>query len=231
MSKHPHFLIAVTVGVGIQPTAIAVVEQEVLKDDRWHEETGVLRLKHLERMELSASYPDIVARISMLLETPEIKDGERCGGAQVVLDVTGSGRAIVGLFERAEIKPVVVTITGAGVREEQIKFNDWRVPKVELVGALRVVYETRRLKMAKDIALLPTLVNEIRDFKMRPPRIDPSAPETWRDGQFDDLVFAVALAVWRADRHVPTPQVIRDEWDRRPSNLHAQRTKYSWMGG
>ena len=82
--------------------------------------------------------------------------------------------------------------------------------------------------MANAIALLPTLVKEIRDFKMRPPRIDPSAPETWRDGQFDDLVFAVALAVWRADRHVPTPQVIRDEWDRRPRPSY---TRYSWMGG
>lgn len=218
MSKHAHFLIAVTVGVGIQPTAIAVVEQEVLKSNGWRLETGALRLKHLERMPLDASYPDIAARVSTLLETPEIKDGERCGGAQVVIDVTGSGRAILKLFERVEIEPVVVTITGAGVREEH-KFNDWRVPKVELIGALRVVYETRRLKMAKDIDLVQTLVSELREFKMRPPRIDPSAPETWRDGQFDDLVFAVALVAWRADRHVPTPQEIRDEYDKRPREM------------
>lgn len=218
MSKHAHLLIAVTVGVGIQPTAIAVVEQEVLKSNGWRLETGALRLKHLERMPLDASYPDIAARVSTLLETPEIKDGEGCGGAQVVIDVTGSGRAILKLFERVEIEPVVVTITGAGVREEH-KFNDWRVPKVELIGALRVVYETRRLKMAKDIDLVQTLVSELREFKMRPPRIDPSAPETWRDGQFDDLVFAVALVAWRADRHVPTPQEIRDEYDKRPREM------------
>ncbi len=228
MSKHAHFLIAVTVGVGIQPTAIAVVEQEVLKSHGWLLETSALRLKHLERMPLDASYPDIAARVSTLLETPEIKDGERCGGAQVVIDVTGSGRAILELFERVEIEPVVVTITSAGVREDQVAFNDWRVPKVELIGALRVVYETRRLKMAKDIDLVQTLVSELREFKMRPPRIDPSAPETWRDGQFDDLVFAVALVAWRADRDVPTPQEIRDRYDKMSRRLDTGR-KDPWM--
>ncbi len=39
------------------------------------------------------NYPDTVARISKLLETPEIKDGERCGKTAVLLDLTGSGSA------------------------------------------------------------------------------------------------------------------------------------------
>ncbi len=211
MSRHPHFIISASLGEGIQPTALAVVEQEIVKGRSWRAENKALRLRHLERLPLQESYPDIVARVSTLLEAPEVKDEERCGGAQVVLDVTGSGRAILELFEAAEIKPIVVTITGA--LEEKVDSNDWRVPKVELVGALRVVYETERLKMAKSLAFVPTLLDELRDFKMRPPRIDPSDPESCREGQFDDLVFAVALAAWRASRHVPTPQAIRDHWN------------------
>ena len=62
------------------------------------------------------------------------------------------------------------------------------------------------------LELVTTLVDELTNFKMRPPRIDPSDPETWREGQFDDLVFAVALAAWRASRHIPTPSVIQDHW-------------------
>ena len=216
MSKHAHFIIVVSVGTGFQPTAIAVVEQEILKSYHWPLENGALRLKHLERMELDATYPNIAARVSTLLETPEIKDGERCGGADVVIDVTGSGRAILELFERAGIRPVVVNIiTGTSVHEEEVKFNDWRVPKIQLVGELKVVYETGRLKMSSKLDLVPTLIKELREFKMRPPRIDPSDPETWREGQFDDLVFAVALAAWRASRHVPTPQAVTDHWNRR----------------
>ena len=120
MSTHPHFIVAASLGAGIQPTAIAVVEQEVLKSDRWGLETGALRLRHLERLPVETTYPKTVDRISTLLDTPEIKDGEKCYGAEVVLDITGSGRAILELFERAEIHPVVVRIVGtwvAGVPE------------------------------------------------------------------------------------------------------------------
>ena len=69
--------------------------------------------------------------------------------------------------------------------------------------------------MAKDLDLVETLMNELREFKMRPPRIDPSDPETWRDTEFDDLVFAVALVAWRANRYVPSPQLPREKKHRR----------------
>ncbi len=131
----------------------------------------------------------------------------------MVLDVPGSGRAILDLFDRAELKPVVVTIVGAGVVEGDSVSNDCRVPKIDLVGTLRVLYESERLKMAKDLELVPTLLDELRNFKMRPPRIDLNDPESWREGQFDDLVFAVALGAWQANRHVPTPQKIHDHWN------------------
>jgi hypothetical protein len=217
MSSSPHFIIAASLGVGIQPTAIAVVEQEVLKADRWLEEAGGLRLRHLERLPVETTYPKTVDRISTLLETPEIKVGEKCGGAEVVLDITGSGRAILEIFKRADILPVVVRIIGAGQREEQVKPTwDWHVPKIELAGVLRVVFEAGRLQMAKDLELVQTLMNELREFKMRPVRIDPGDPETWRDTEFDDLVFAVALAAWRASRYVPTPQIIRERYARKP---------------
>jgi hypothetical protein len=224
MKPHPHFIIAASLGTGIQPTAIAVVEQEVLKGDRWLQETGALRLRHLERLPVDTTYPKTVDRISTLLTTPEIDDGDKCGGAEVVLDITGSGRAILEIFKRRDIRPVVVRIVGAGHREEQIKPTwDWHVPKLELVGALRVVFEAGRLKMARELDLVQDLLNELREFNMRPPRIDPGDPETWRDTEMDDLVFAVALAAWRANRHVPTPQIIRERYDRKP-----RKTTSAW---
>ncbi len=206
MSVHPHFIIAASLGTGMQPTAIAVLEQKVLKDPRWNAKTGALRLRHLDRLSLDVNYPDTVAQISTLLETSEIKDGERCGRTDVLLDLTGSGRAIVELFERAEIDPIEVRIVGAAMTEEKVPGGQWHIPKVEMVGVLRVIYEDGRLQMAKDLPLVPTLKEELRVFKMRPPRIDPNDPESWREGQSDDLIYAAALAVWRASRHVPYPQ-------------------------
>jgi hypothetical protein len=66
--------------------------------------------------------------------------------------------------------------------EEEVEWNTWRVPKVELIGTLRVVTETERLKMAKSLELVPTFLDELRNLRMRPPRIDPSDPESWREG-------------------------------------------------
>ena len=98
------------------------------------------------------------------------------------------------------------------------------VPKVELVGVLRVAYETKRLRMAKSLELVPDLLNELREFKMRPPRIDANDPESWRVNEFDDLIFAVGLATWRANRYVPSPEAVRGRYDKR----RPHRAK-SWM--
>ncbi len=224
MSGHSHFIIGVSLGIGIQPTAIAVVEQIIDSGGNWLAKTRALELRHLERLPAQTSYPDTVERVATLLSSPEIDEGEGCGEASVVLDVTGSGRAILELFKRSNIRVVTVSIVGAGVREEQVEFDDWRLPKVELVGTLRVAYETERLRMAKSLELVPDLLNELREFKMRPPRIDPNDPESWRENEFDDLIFAVGLAAWRASRIVPSPEEVRGRYDKK-RRLQAK----SWM--
>ena len=47
---------------------------------------------------------------------------------------------------------------------------------------------------------------------MKPAPINSSDSEAWREGQHDDLVFAVALAAWWASNHTPKPQSERDRW-------------------
>ena len=225
MSEHPHFLIGVSLGTGMQPTAIAVLEQVVLKNPDWRAENGALKLRHLDRLSLDTNYPQTVEPVSKLLKRSEIKDKEQCGGAEVLLDLTGSGSAIVELFEREGIDPICVRIAGAGAFEEKDQKGRWRVPKVELVGPLLVLYGAGRLKMAEGLDLVPELLNEFRNFKMRPPRIDPNDPESWREGQSDDLIFAVALAAWRASRNVPYPQDDDPGEKQRP-----YRSGNAWMG-
>ena len=223
-----HYVFGASLGSGMQPTAIAVVEQEVWKNDNWEAETSALHLRHLERLSLDATYPDTVARINTLLQSDEIKGQETGGGADLILDVTGSGKAVIELFERTGLEPIAVTIVGGGVDETMVTERDRRLPKVELVGTLQVLYQSGRLKMVKDLDLVPTLVDELQAFKMRPPRIDPNDPEAWREGQFDDLVFAVGLAAWRANHHVPTPDIVRAHWDEVLKN-HYKNTAHQWV--
>ncbi len=216
MSRGTHFIITVSLGLGVEPTAIAVTEQQVVKGDSRAAETEALHLRHLERHP-AATFDDIVARILTLLETDEIKDGEKCGGVEVVLDITFTGRkAVIEMFEAHQIAPITVTISGGVTREEKIAFNDWQVSKVELVSVVRGVFDTtpQRLIMAEDLPLVPVLMDEFRGFKMRQPRIDASDPESWREVQLSDLVRAVALAPWRASHYVPLPDYARRETSR-----------------
>ena len=59
--------------------------------------------------------------------------------------------------------------------------------------------------------------NELRlRTKLETKRIslDPKDPESWRENEFDDLVYAVAMAAWRADRVTPSPKTVWDKYDK-----------------
>jgi hypothetical protein len=211
-----HYVIAASLGSGADPTGIAVVEQEMTGSSNYKAVTKALRMRHLERLPTDANYPDAVTAIGRLLASPDIAEAENCGGADVVLDVTDVGRQIVELFQREGIKPVIVTVTGATEAEDQVERGIWRVPKVELVGGLRVAWEDKRLKMAEGVELMPELLDELRNFQMRPKkRLDLNDPESWRDSDRDDLVLASAVGVWWTGKNRPVPKGIRDAQTRR----------------
>jgi len=74
-----------------------------------------------------------------------------------------------------------------------------RVPKRDLVGAVQVVLQTGRLKIAPGLREARTLARELQNFRMK---ITDKAHDTygaWRDGEHDDLVLAVSLALWSGE--------------------------------
>ena len=195
-----HYIVGVSVGDGSDSTALAIIEQEITQDARYKPVTHIHRLRWLDRLPLDGGFPETVDRVVALLQQDEIKDAESFGTADVILDVTGAGRAIVGLFEGKGIKPHTVTIRGT---EEVVEGNDFHIPKLELVSNLKLLYQTDKLKIAAGLDLAPTFVKELQAFRLRPPPVDSKDPEAWRERQHDDLIFAVAVAAWRGHTHVP----------------------------
>ena len=123
-------------------------------------------------------------------------------GADLVIDATGIGRATVDALEATGLKPVAVTITGG--RETHFEDGMWRVPKCELIRPLAVALEGGRLRIAKEIADAPTLLRELRVFSVSISERGHARFEGKRE--HDDLVIAVALAVWwriQANRQCP----------------------------
>ena len=198
-----HYIAGVSIGTMREPTAIAIVEQETRTRGNWETEVVGLRLRHLARAPLDMTYPDQVDHIGGLVKA--LEDHEEAGESYLIVDVTGTGRAVGNLMVESGLKPVRVTIT-AGMEEASPHYGEWRVPKTDLVGGLQIAYQADRLKMAAELELVPTLVAELQNFKLRPPVINDTDPESWRESQYDDLVFAVALAVWRTTKYTPTRQ-------------------------
>lgn len=146
-------------------------------------------VRHLER-ELGASYPDVVRRISALIQALD-------NNPLLVVDHTGCGRPVVDMIRESGLDPVAVTITGGDAVNQD--GSNIRVPKRDLVGSLVVALQTHRLKIARSLPDADLLTTELLNFKVKVSTAGHDSYGAWREGQHDDLVLSVALATWTAD--------------------------------
>lgn len=185
----PRFRERYTVGVDLgqsqDPTAICVV--------RRFEETGhkpIFQVGHLERLPLGTSYPNIVAHVAGLLARSEIR-----GKCELVIDFTGVGRPVFDMFRVQGVSPIGVTITGGtAITNEGLI---WSVPKGHLISRVQALLHEGRLKIHADLPDATALVSELQSFRVE--YTDTGYMRfNARTGAHDDLVLALAIALWRA---------------------------------
>ncbi len=163
------------------------------------DEITQLNCIHLQRWQLRTSYPAIVADVVKMInglmpyQSPDYKP-------VLAVDATGVGAPVVDLFKRekinAELRPIQI-VGGANISEE---FGMTRVPKRDLVSVVQVALQNRTLKIANELSEAETLARELQNFTVK---ITDSANDVygaWREGTHDDLVLAVALALWTANK-------------------------------
>jgi hypothetical protein len=203
------YFVGLDLGQAGDPTALVVLRRTPLVDSggavrRDHRNRRLFDYEcpHLERYPLSTPYPEIVARVRSLLARPELQPGP-C----LALDATGVGRAVTDLFLDAHLPAecLPVTITGGSGEARRATWDAragpiaYWVPKVELVSVVQATLSSGRLKLAKSLPLAETLRAELLHFKVRITAAAHEVYGTWREGQHDDLVLALALAVWAGD--------------------------------
>jgi hypothetical protein len=151
----------------------------------------IFQVGHLERVPLGTPYPGIVARVGRLLEQLPAE-------TELVIDITGVGKPVFEMFTYAGIagiSPIGVLIT-AGTTDTR-DGSICGVPKLTLVSRLQALLHEGRLKIQNQLPEAETLVRELQDFRVE---FTPAAHLTFnaRSGKHDDLVLALAIAVWRA---------------------------------
>lgn len=188
-----NFCLAADLGQSNDPTAICVIEHVKKTEVTWKgNETPVgenFDVRYLQRLPLGLSYVDQVSEVARLLTRPPLHSD--CG---FVIDETGVGRPVGDLFNNSGLQPTRVTIT-AGERQRALGNRRWHVPKGILISALDARLHTGELRFACDLPEASTMAEELKDFRRHVSAAGRFSYEA-RTGKHDDLVLAVALALW-----------------------------------
>jgi hypothetical protein len=188
------YVVGLDLGRSSDFTALAVLERTWRRAD--DARTGLVRtyaVRHLRRWQLKTPYDRIIEDVVKLVASPPLDN------PKLAVDQTGVGAAVVDVLRRARprcrLRPVVITAGHRATSEGGVHHT----PKKELVSTLQVLLQSRRLKVAH-LPERELLVKELLAFKVKVTISANEQSEAWRERDHDDLVLAVALAVWYGER-------------------------------
>ena len=188
----PVYISGLDLGQQADHSALVTVELDHLPDPELGGPVQARHdVRHIHRWPLGTPYPAVIADLQTWFSAGPLRD------SALVVDATGVGVAVVDMITASALPAAVrrFTITH-GHRE-----GDGTVPKKDLVFAVVAALQTKRLRFAKELALRPVLEKEMENFRAK---VTPDRNETfaaWREKDHDDLVLALALAVWYGERH------------------------------
>jgi hypothetical protein len=154
----------------------------------------------LRRWPLGTSYRAVAADVVGFLQAQSLSEGRPL----LVIDQTGVGDAVfASVVEALGLDGVAaglagVTVTGGGA-VTSAGGGRWRVARKELASVLQVLLVSRRLRVAPALPEARTLAEELAAFTVKVTDTLNETFEVWRERPHDDLVLAVALAVWAAE--------------------------------
>lgn len=191
-----NYVIAVDLGMHVDPTAAGVVERQIeiiepaFQEPEYRDHFVV---RALRRWPLHTSYDDVAADIGELIRTSGLQE------AVIALDLTGPGRLAGRVFIDAYLKgklgtryPWGYTITGA-----QTPSHAGHVTKKDLVTGALIAFNRGRVHVPPDIPYAGELRDELAGYSRRVTASGISIFENGsRDTPHDDLVFALMLGLY-----------------------------------
>lgn len=183
----PQYFTGLDLGQQADFSALVVVERHTIPDPEQKQKTTYqFDVRHLHRWPLKTPYPTIVGDVKALFAEPPLK------GSTLVLDETGVGRAVTDMVRAAGIsawlRPFSITCGSA--------VTGRTVAKKHLIGAVQAPLCSGRLHLAQSLELTPTLTKELSDFQVKVTEDRNETFASWRERDHDDLVLALALALF-----------------------------------
>jgi hypothetical protein len=193
----PRHVIGLDLGKVSDPSALAML--------RWFPATrqtpqSAYNVITLKRWALGTPYTEIVDNLVKFYELPELK----ASPPLLVVDATGVGAAVCEMIPQTMTAAKMpgswcqVSITG-GSAVTNVGMGRWNVSKKQLASVVQVVLGNRRLLVAPEQPERETLLRELGTFQVKITAAGNESFEAWRESAHDDMVLAVALAVWAAE--------------------------------
>ncbi len=188
------FHIGVDLGQRRDYTAVVVLEQRIentgLTDRITFEQVWRRRLivRKAARLKLGTEFHRIVDTVVQLSMHPSL-DGRV---VTTSIDATGMGLVVTEQLQmqrpRGELYPVVIT----GGNEMKYKAGFYPTPRTDILLGVVQAFEVDRLEVAGEMPGWELLSEELRSIRKTP---GVAGPRFESEGQHDDMVFALGLAL------------------------------------
>lgn len=196
--KYIHYFCGVDLGGRKRdPSTLAIIEVQYGPGCRTY------AVSYLKRFTISMLFSDIATKLAKTDQRLKEIAAEKHKEAIIsyILDASGLGSPICELVEKAlplaDIKRVY--ITGGINTTEGSGYNEYHVPKGQLISGLVAAFDSKTIYMSRHSKEIDQIVRELAEFEIH---ISDSGRDTFDDrgkGHHSDLVIALALAVWAAD--------------------------------
>jgi hypothetical protein len=193
----PAYFVGLDLGQAADFSAIAVIERHGTSKENY-----TFHCRHLQRWQLRTSYPAIVADTVQMMNSQQMQSGQ--GKPMLAIDATGVGAPVVDLFKRERIDARLVPILITGGNEVSRNGDTYRVPKRDLAGVVKIGLQNKTFRIAPTLPDAETLTRELQNFQVKVNDLAHDSYGAWREGTHDDLVLAVALALWTATEIKPS---------------------------
>jgi hypothetical protein len=182
-SESSIFYLGLDLGQARDPSAIALVER--------YGNPALYSILQVKRFPLGTRYPEIVSRVAWGLQNERIQPN------RLAIDFTGVGRAVADLFRENAVPFLPITLHGG--KAVSCSGGSYNVPKRDLVTCVSVLLEQERLKISSLMKEAQTLHEELSAFSVRISQSGHDQYGAFGENEHDDLVIAVALAVWTGE--------------------------------
>jgi hypothetical protein len=180
-------ILGLDLGPPAEPTGLAVVECGTA------DAAAGYAVRHLVRFPPGTPFAAVAGSV-----VATVRDGD-LGRPPIICDITAVGPTILPVLRKAGVQRITPVVLTAALDAVEID-RTWRVPKRDLVTGLQLALQQKRLKVAPTLPEAEMLVRELSAFRATV-TLESTEAADWRSRPGDDLVLAVALAVWWAGRN------------------------------